>query len=271
MLSMRSQFVFLLAAAGWLLVPVESWAGSSQVQDPAATTVAPELEQIPLGQVAVTYENGEVTVKARNATLGQVLRAICSRIGAELDAESEDREPVVGTFGPGAAKDVLASLLIGSHFNYVMQTSDDDPTMLARVIVVPKAKDSNAQDRLAQKQLTPPQVSPTPAQDRIAQNQVPHPQVSPTPTTPVVDESGLKQMKELLMQAKVDIANSGGDVSDAQGADAAGADTADLLQQVEASITAVAAEAVEANPVLLQTVQEAGAEPTRPRGRHHRR
>src|SRR5712691_2440647 len=98
MLSMRSQFVFVLAVAGWLLVPVGSWAEDSQVQDQAATTVAPELAQIPLGQVVVTYENGEVTVKARNATLGQVLRAICSQIGADLDAESEDREPIVGTF-----------------------------------------------------------------------------------------------------------------------------------------------------------------------------
>jgi hypothetical protein len=278
MLSMRSRFVFILAA-GWLLVPVGSWAEDSQVQEQAATTVAHELEQIPMGQVAVTYENGEVTVKARNATLGQVLRAICTQIGAGLDAESDDPEPIVGTFGPGAAKDVLASLLIGSRFNYVMQASDDDPKILARIIVVPKAKDSNAQDRLAhnqlpQNQVTQPQVSSTPAQDQIAQNQVTHPQVSPTPTSPVAEESGLKQMKELLMQAKAEIANSGVDVSDAQGGggnagvgDAAGADMANLLQQVESSITAIAAEPADANPAP----QEASAVPINPGRRHHRR
>ena len=247
MLSMRSEFVFILAVAGWLLVPIGSWAQDPQVREQAAATVAPELEQIPLGQVVVTYENGEVTVKARNATLGEVLRAICSQIGAELDAESEDREPIVGTFGPGAAKDVLASLLIGSHFNYVMQASDDDPKILARVIVVPKAKDSNAQDRLAQNQVTPPQVSPTPAQDRVAQNQVTQPQVSSTPTTPVADESDLNEMKGLLMQAK------------AEG----------VLQQVEARIKAVATEAAEPNPAS-QAVQQARAVASRSRGRHDR-
>ncbi len=265
MLSMRSQLVFILAVAGWLPVSVGSWAHGPQVQERAATTVAPELEQIPLGQVAVTYENGEVTVKARNATLSQVLRAICSQIGAGLDAESEDPEPIVGTFGPGAAKDVLASLLIGSHFNYVMQASDDDPKILARIIVVPKAKDSNAQDRLAKNQVTQPPVSSTPAQDQLAQNQVTHPQVSPTSTTRVAEESGLKQVKELLMQGKAEIANSGGDV------DAAGADMANLLGQVEASITAASAEAAEANPATLQAAQEAGAVPINPGRRHHRR
>jgi len=262
MLSMRSQFVFILAATVWLLVPVGSWAVDSQVPEQAATTVAPELEQIPPGQVIVTYENGEVTVKARNATLGQVLRAICSQIGAELDAESEDREPIVGTFGPGAAKDVLASLLIGSHFNYVMQASDDDPKVLARVIVVPKAKDSNAQERLAQNQVTQPQVSSTPAQDRLAQNQVTQPQGSPTPTSPVTVESSLKQMKELLMQAKAEDANSG--IGDAVGADAGS-----ILQQIEAHLNEAAAAG--ANPATPQTVQEADALAMRPRGRHHRR
>lgn len=253
MLSMRSQVVFILAVAGLLFLPARSWAQAPQVQEQAATTVAPELEQIPLGQVVVTYENGEVTVKARNATLGQVLRAICSQIGAELDADSDDREPIVGTFGPGAAKDVLASLLIGSHFNYVMQASDDDPKVLARVIVVPKDKDSNAQDR-------------------FAQNQVTQPQVSSTPTTPVAEESGLKQMKELLMQAKAEVAEDGnGGVGDAVGGDAAS-----LLRQVEEAYNkAVAAEAAGANPASLQTAQQAGAVASenpagrpRHRGRH---
>jgi hypothetical protein len=80
------------------------------------------------------------------------------------------------------------------------------------------------------------------------------------------------------MQAKAEGANSGGAVSDPQGqdasggvGDAAGADAASLLQQVEARLKAVAAEAAEANPASLQTVQQAGAVAIHPGGRHHRR
>jgi hypothetical protein len=48
-------------------------------------------------------------------------------------------ERVVGEFGPGPATEVLASLLNGSHFNYVLLCSPQDATSLDRVILMNKA------------------------------------------------------------------------------------------------------------------------------------
>ena len=140
--SVRSHFLLLLAGAGLLIHPSRSGSQTTQVSDQAVTIAAPELD-IHSGLVMATYEDGKLTVSVGNVPLGQVLRAICSQIGAEFDAESESSEPVIGSFGPGDAKAVLTSLLVGSHLNYVMQASEEEPTVLARLIVTQKSNDSS--------------------------------------------------------------------------------------------------------------------------------
>jgi len=44
-------------------------------------------------------------------------------------------ERVVGQMGPGSARDVLAELLDGSHFNYVILGSATDSTKVERVLL----------------------------------------------------------------------------------------------------------------------------------------
>ena len=140
MLSLRAEFAFVPALAGLLWFPAGNFAHNPQVQE-QATVLAPSespaaLLQVPPGQAVVTYQNSGLTIKARNAPLADVLRAVCSVTRAVLDVPSGADERIFAVLGPGRASDVLASLLNDAHFNYAILGSDSDPSALARVNAV---------------------------------------------------------------------------------------------------------------------------------------
>jgi hypothetical protein len=85
----------------------------------------------------VSFQNGQLTVVAPNSTLGDVLRAIKKQTGADIDVPAAN-ERVVTRLGPGPARDVIAELLNGSRFNYVLLGSADNANLLTRVVLVPK-------------------------------------------------------------------------------------------------------------------------------------
>ena len=107
---------------------------------PAPPTPPP----VPMHETAVppvvTYENGSLTIEAQNSTLSDVLQAVEKHTGAKFDIGSGDTsERVVGKIGPGTARDVLATLLNGSHFNYVMLSPLGNPSGLSRVLLTPRS------------------------------------------------------------------------------------------------------------------------------------
>jgi hypothetical protein len=113
----------------------------AQVQQPDPTPVAPvplRPEQLPAAAPRLTFENGVLTIVAHNSTLGDILRDVKSKTGAAVDVPGNASERVVGQFGPGSPRDVLASLLNGSHFNYVMVGTAADPNSVAQVILTPR-------------------------------------------------------------------------------------------------------------------------------------
>jgi hypothetical protein len=95
-------------------------------------------EQMPAVAPQVTFQNGKLTIIARNSTLGDILRAVHTKTGANVELSGSATERVVGMFGPGPSRDVVASLLNGSHFNYVMLGSEADPNQLQHLILTPK-------------------------------------------------------------------------------------------------------------------------------------
>lgn len=100
------------------------------------------VQQIPLDSIApvppqVSYENSQLTIVAPNSTLSDVLRAVRKQTGAEIDIPSAP-ERVVTHLGPGPAREVVAELLNGSRFNYVLLGSPADNTLLTRVVLVAK-------------------------------------------------------------------------------------------------------------------------------------
>ena len=100
----------------------------------------PTLEQLPASAPRVAFQGGQLTIVSRNASLGAILREVESKTGATIDMPANPTERVVGQFGPGPAREVLASLLNGSRFNYVLMGSPQDPASLDKVVLLRKAQ-----------------------------------------------------------------------------------------------------------------------------------
>ncbi len=184
MCRLRSQSVCLLAACLCFLSFTAAYPARAQQQPPphkkhkaAKLPVAPPtpdpisppapltLQELPATPPQISYSKDELTVIAHNSTLGDVLRGIREKTGADLEVPGNASERVVGHFGPGAPRDVLSQLLDGSHFNYVILGSVTDPNKLERVVLSPK---------------------PPPAEQNAVQNAAP-------PPAPAADQSGFNQ------------------------------------------------------------------------------
>jgi len=155
----RAQFVIVLLASSVSLAAADSTVAPprhpahkhSVKQEPVTPEPPPQplaplepltLEQMPATPPQVSYRDGELTIAAENSTLGDILRAVRAQTHAAVDVPSNATERVVSRFGPGPARDVLAELLNGSHFNYVLMGSAANPNSLERVILTPKLPSS---------------------------------------------------------------------------------------------------------------------------------
>ena len=107
----------------------------------------PLQHQVPLPEIApvppqVTYQNAQLTIVAPNSTLGDILRAVRKQTGAEIEIPAAP-ERVVTHLGPGPARAVMAELLNGSRFNYVLLGSPANDALLTRVVLVAKTGPEN--------------------------------------------------------------------------------------------------------------------------------
>jgi hypothetical protein len=148
----RPKLGFILVVTATLLIASSAYAAQKQsapkrpvkqVQpapepQPAPPPPPPTLEQLPTSAPQVSFHNDQLMIVAHNSTLGDVLRAVRNQTGAAVEIPANATERVVGRFGPGPARDVLAVLLNGSHFNYVMLGSAANPNALDRVILTHK-------------------------------------------------------------------------------------------------------------------------------------
>ena len=106
---------------------------------PAPPPPPPTLEQMPAVPPKVSFSGGMLTIVAENSTLSDILRAVKAQTGAAVEIPPNATERVVTHLGPGAPRDVLSSLLNGSHFNYVMLGSPTNPAKVDRVILTSKS------------------------------------------------------------------------------------------------------------------------------------
>jgi hypothetical protein len=106
------------------LVAASYTAGAERVQTPAKSPLE------------VTFRNGLLTIRANRASLSEILFAVHQRTGAEVAvAAGAEGEQVVADYGPGPAPEILARLLNGSRFNFLILSSPDNPQKLDRVIL----------------------------------------------------------------------------------------------------------------------------------------
>jgi len=85
---------------------------------------------------AVSYSDGELTVNPHNAPMKDVIEAIRVHTGISVDFPSESmNDRVFDQVGPAPLRDALTKLLYGSGYNYVIQTSPENPETVTRLFL----------------------------------------------------------------------------------------------------------------------------------------
>lgn len=104
-------------------------------------TALASVESATQPKLEVSFRDGLLGIKANMATLSEVLFAVQQRTGAEISiAAGAEQEKVVTDIAPGPAPEVLAKLLNGSRFNFLILSAADDPRRLDRVILSARAE-----------------------------------------------------------------------------------------------------------------------------------
>jgi antitoxin (DNA-binding transcriptional repressor) of toxin-antitoxin stability system len=125
----------------------------------------------------VTYRNGLLGIRANKATLSEVLYAVQQRTGSEISiAAGAEQERVAVDIAPAPAPEVLARLLHGSRFNFLILSAADNPQKLDRVILSVRPEGGFATSPLAPVQSDDPGEDPAAAN---ANNTPPPVQVPP--------------------------------------------------------------------------------------------
>jgi hypothetical protein len=154
----------------------------AQNLDPDCTTAQTHASSVDLPKV--TYLNGQLTVTARNASLGDVLRAVSTQTGAVIEFPADRAgERISAQAGPGPVRDVLARLFNGSRFNYVILGSPTSP--MQRMILTNAATPAaSAPSELSSLPPVPPQQTASAAGGENSNVAVPALPAVPTAPTP---------------------------------------------------------------------------------------
>lgn len=143
------------------------------------TSSVERIETQPSVPLQVSYRNGLLSIHANKATLSQVLYAVQQRTGADISiAAGAEQEAVVAEIDPAPAPEVLARLLNGSRFNFLILSSANDPLQLDKVILTTRTDAGNY--------IPPPmQADEAPAPEpAIARNEPANPPGAQMPSPP---------------------------------------------------------------------------------------
>jgi AMIN domain len=89
----------------------------------------------------VSFKDGLLAIRSNKASLSEVLYAVHQRTGADIAVPAgAEQERVAADIGPGPAAEVLAHLLNGSRFNFLIVNSASDARVLDRVILSPRGE-----------------------------------------------------------------------------------------------------------------------------------
>ena len=90
----------------------------------------------------ISYSDGQLTINVLNTTLSEVLRKVAVLTGVVIDlpAGAGVEKMQIVELGPGPARQILASLLSESNFDYLIQSADNDPEKIQSVLLMPRGK-----------------------------------------------------------------------------------------------------------------------------------
>ncbi len=149
------------------------------------------MEQMPPTPPRVTYQNGLLTIDAKNSTLSQVLRSVQAQTGASIEMPSSAaNDRVMMQLGPGRPRDVLNTLLNGSKFNYIILGMTGNPGGVQKVILSTR---QNATTVNTAQNSSPGQVQPQPQAEEPLDEEMPPPEAeadNPPEAQPVAPMPG---------------------------------------------------------------------------------
>ena len=144
----------------------------------------------PAAKVEVNYANGQLSIWADKASLAEVLYEVHRRTGADIPIPAgAEQDQVVTNLGPGPAREVLASLLNGSRFNFIMVGSERDPAQLRSVLLtlkdgLPAGIIYSSESPAPVAQAEPEPVQPDPVQSENPPDPQPQAEAPPAPPPP---------------------------------------------------------------------------------------
>ncbi|MCU1299323.1 MAG: type and secretion system protein [Acidobacteriaceae bacterium] len=142
----------------------------------------PTLPMRPKARVEVHFNHGMLSIHVERGTLAEVLNEVHRQTGADIPIPpGAQQEAIVADIGPAPARDAMAALLNGSHFNFVIVGSDHDPNELHSVALTSKQGEASkaADSGFTQEYSATNQPPPEPVQGG--------PVTQPTPDDPTDD------------------------------------------------------------------------------------
>lgn len=145
---------------------------SAKKPSPAAA-VAPPAQPVPARTVPaapatlmnsapvnpnVTMANGLLTIDAPNSTLSDVLKGVHTATGAEIEGASPS-ERVAVRLGPGDPRQVIAALLEGTPYDYLILGSQQKPDVVTRIVLT-QSQDGTAAQNVPAGRPQPPMPQP---------------------------------------------------------------------------------------------------------------
>lgn len=168
---------------------------------------------LPARAPRVSFQNGLLSISAENSTLTEIFNAVHLKTGASVElpaTTSNDR--VAANLGPAPANQVLATLLNGSKFDYVIMNAPQNPAAPQHIILREKTISTAAnnnqppqpvyqppQDTSDENLPEPAEVEETPAP--VDTQSEPQPNVSQPPNpAPKTPEQLLEELKKMQQQ-----------------------------------------------------------------------
>lgn len=120
---------------------VQTAARARNIRGPSSQWSAGAADDTPSTQPRVTFENGLLSISANNSSLSDILVAVHSCTGADIDLPgSVSSERVTVQLGPGPARKVLSDLLGWSSYDYIIQGSPTDSLSVQSVTLMLRTK-----------------------------------------------------------------------------------------------------------------------------------
>ncbi|MGA8617025.1 MAG: AMIN domain-containing protein [Candidatus Sulfotelmatobacter sp.] len=160
-------------------VPGPGLVNAAYPVQPALISVAAPVTPAAKPALVVSFHDGLLSISSNQASLSEVLFAVHQRTGAEIAIPAgAEEERVAVNLGPAPAPEVLAHLLNGSKFNFLILSSASNPRAVDQVILSPRAEGA----------MQAQTAGPQPGQAGIDDNGDPGPQpqtaVQPAPPPP---------------------------------------------------------------------------------------